>query len=662
VCGVDGALKIIDKKSGMFTFTCSPENAAAGTCHPTWERRYKMPTFAHKFASEGTEPPEMERVNLDAANFETLLSGSLSQNVAETIAGRETIKGRTPFTQGRTSDGKSVMHVAVTLPAQATSSLKQTVNHFPQQWKTDPEFLTVRREPARQEMERRLLPSIKMLLKSDASLATAKDKSGLTALHNAVVAGSINMSEALIHSNADVDAQNDEGQTPLMMAVIYGSPDIADLLIRHGADKELQDNYGASFVDYISSSGSGIFPKDAKERFNIDVRPPLKEKPQEHPDDRPDCEESGGWQGTVPPNNAEDLRCDIDQVTDLTPEKWYKEYFTRGRPVLIRNALALSERCGMSRPAVMRNPVFGREQQLGVGKPKHGQKETESMSGEGATIRCGATAYPSITRQKRCPQLCTVGSLDSGTDCVDELNEATGKERKYKPITVVVPPGGKSFKKANWKDLVSARYHHDYFPSYKQVCPVFYRHVKHQLFMGGKEAGATMHFHTHAYNMLFFGYKKWQLLPPRYTEMSGMPAREYMKDAEARGITPYECTQRPGDLMIVPRMYGHATLNEYGFAMGIGSLFVDQNTEIAYIAHHEKEGLKNSESLHKAKRERDENNPETGFADHLKAPYPAWAAAPWSQNSMKQKAGATVESAGNPWARKGPRKGGRPQH
>ena len=113
-----------------------------------------------------------------------------SQTITTT---NRTIKGRTPFTQGRTSDGKSVMHVAVTLPAQATSSLKQTVNHFPQQWKTDPEFLTVQREPARQEMERRLLPSIKMLLKSDASLATAKDKSGLTALHNAVVAGSINM-------------------------------------------------------------------------------------------------------------------------------------------------------------------------------------------------------------------------------------------------------------------------------------------------------------------------------------------------------------------------------------------------------------------------------------------------------------------------------------
>merc|ERR1711935_1236775 len=132
--------------------------------------------------------------------------------------------------------------------------------------------------------------------------------------------------------------------------------------------------------------------------------------------------------------------------------------------------------------------------------------------------------------------------------------------------------------------------------------------------------------------------------------MSGMPARECMKDAEARGIKPYECTQRPGDLMIVPRMYGHATLNEFGFAVGIGSLFVDQNTEIAYIAHHEKAGVKNRGQLHKEKAARDLEDPETGFPTHLKQPYPAWAAAPWSQNSMKQKAGPAASRGNNPWA------------
>ena len=65
---------------------------------------------------------------------------------------------------------------------------------------------------------------------------------------------------------------------------------------------------------------------------------------------------------------------------------------------------------------------------------------------------------------------------------------------------------GKTFRAKDWEDMVSARYMHEDLPSFKQICPAFQRHVKHQLFMGGKDAGATMHFHTHAYNMLFFGY------------------------------------------------------------------------------------------------------------------------------------------------------------
>lgn len=91
VCGVDGALKVVDKKSGLFAFTCSTQSAAAGTCHPTWERRYKMSTFKHNTAgSDAKDPPELERVNLNAAMFETLL-------------GRKTLGKKTPFLLKRIS-------------------------------------------------------------------------------------------------------------------------------------------------------------------------------------------------------------------------------------------------------------------------------------------------------------------------------------------------------------------------------------------------------------------------------------------------------------------------------------------------------------------------------------------------------------------------------
>jgi hypothetical protein len=105
--------------------------------------------------------------------------------------------------------------------------------------------------------------------------------------------------------------------------------------------------------------------------------------------------------------------------------------------------------------------------------------------------------------------------------------------------------------------------------------------------MSGKDAGATMHFHASAYNILFFGWKKWILLPPRYTEISGMPVSKYIRDTETRGIHKYECMQRPGDLVLLPRYWGHATINPYGFATGLGNLYLDAKTEATLVAHHQ---------------------------------------------------------------------------
>ena len=82
---------MIDKQSGMFSFSCSPEALAAGTCHPTRDRTFKMPVFAHRFAPGGMpEPPEMERINLDAATLEKLLEPStVGPNVKKIVTSQE---------------------------------------------------------------------------------------------------------------------------------------------------------------------------------------------------------------------------------------------------------------------------------------------------------------------------------------------------------------------------------------------------------------------------------------------------------------------------------------------------------------------------------------------------------------------------------------------
>lgn len=79
--------------------------------------------------------------------------------------------------------------------------------------------------------------------------------------------------------------------------------------------------------------------------------------------------------------------------------------------------------------------------------------------------------------------------------------------------------------------------------------------------MAGKDGGATMHFHAAAHNSLYFGYKHWLLAPPRFAELSGMAVADFKRDAEARSAKLLKCTQRPGDVLLLPRLFGHATIN-----------------------------------------------------------------------------------------------------
>ena len=75
-----------------------------------------------------------------------------------------------------------------------------------------------------------------------------------------------------------------------------------------------------------------------------------------------------------------------------------------------------------------------------------------------------------------------------------------------------------------------------------------------------------MHFHGDAYNVLAHGLKAWYLLPPAQAQYSTVPALAYVQQLQA-GLQaggqaePLQCLQEPGDLIYVPRGWGHAVLN-----------------------------------------------------------------------------------------------------
>jgi hypothetical protein len=198
--------------------------------------------------------------------------------------------------------------------------------------------------------------------------------------------------------------------------------------------------------------------------------------------------------------------------------------------------------------------------------------------------KCGATAYPSITNQEFCPQVCTIPFIEDDSLC--DVPESPEKPAyQYRP-TMVRSHMGRS-DTGSWKQILPQRFLENTAP-FKQLCTAFLKSGNKQLFMSGKDAGATMHFHAAAYNALFFGWKKWVLLPQRYAELSGMPVADFYSDAQERKLRAYSCTQRAGDLLLLPRLNGHATINPYGFAIGVGNLYIDAHSESTLVAHNSK--------------------------------------------------------------------------
>ena len=87
--------------------------------------------------------------------------------------------------------------------------------------------------------------------------------------------------------------------------------------------------------------------------------------------------------------------------------------------------------------------------------------------------------------------------------------------------------------------------------------------------MGGIGSGAQPHWHGLAWNWLVHGRKEWLLWPPQEATYA---LRHVLLSADAAAnatVPPLRCTQLAGEVLIVPQLWGHATVNSepaLGFA------------------------------------------------------------------------------------------------
>jgi len=103
---------------------------------------------------------------------------------------------------------------------------------------------------------------------------------------------------------------------------------------------------------------------------------------------------------------------------------------------------------------------------------------------------------------------------------------------------------------------------------------VFFHHPEapeiRQFYLGGPHTGTSLHWHNAAYNYLAHGLKLWALLPPPQLLSSKMPVHklfaqrfeqlERLREPKPP-LPPLVCTQRAGDLILIPSQWTHATYN-----------------------------------------------------------------------------------------------------
>lgn len=97
---------------------------------------------------------------------------------------------------------------------------------------------------------------------------------------------------------------------------------------------------------------------------------------------------------------------------------------------------------------------------------------------------------------------------------------------------------------------------------------------------GEHNSGVSFHSHSDSWNALFAGTKQWFLYPPNIRPSKEYPIyhgqlnwnQEVLNTLENQD-KPLECIQNAGDVVFIPEMWYHATVN-MGETIGVASQFV----------------------------------------------------------------------------------------
>lgn len=341
--------------------------------------------------------------------------------------------------------------------------------------------------------------------------------------------------QVLLAAGASPLARDQLGRTPLHVASFGGNQVAADTLLNRsiaGGDATLVnelDRAGNSALDLAlvnSFAGTARMLRErwgAKSSRNTAAIIAKLRRP-DGPSAPPDAAaESGGWGGINDDESATPTPSGtfINVVTELDRKQFTAEYLIPRQPVLFRGGCAnwTDLRTLLTKKAFIAK--FG-DRTLPVSTIPYGDQYT-------AAVETGQRQLRAFVAD-------------------DVLHASTGSAPMYifeqRQLQAVLPEIAAAVP-TSLPFLVGAN-----------LSPP-------QFYLGGNGSGAPPHFHGDAWNALAWGSKRWFLFPPNEARFSRIPISEWV-DSRLGGITdpaPIEVLQQSGDILFVPKGWGHAVLN-----------------------------------------------------------------------------------------------------
>jgi ankyrin repeat protein len=99
------------------------------------------------------------------------------------------------------------------------------------------------------------IEKVRTILDMKPDLLEAKKENGMTAIHEAVYAGNLEMVKVLVARNANINAKKEGGYTPLHIAAQKGNNDICMFLVKSKARANLTDDFGVTPAKAAESNG-----------------------------------------------------------------------------------------------------------------------------------------------------------------------------------------------------------------------------------------------------------------------------------------------------------------------------------------------------------------------------------------------------------------------